>query len=68
MNVYVCTDHDGHWPVGVASVVFANSETEARGLLAAELHEHGLDETKRFTLRQLNPTNPKAFVLLDGDY
>lgn len=68
MNIYVCTDHDGHYPVGVCSVVVAASETEARDLLRAELHEHGLDETKPFTLRPLNIERPRAFLLLDGDY
>lgn len=68
MNVYVCTDHDGHYPVGVCSVVIANSEPEAKGLLRAELHEHGLDETKPFTLRLLSTLAPKAFVILDGEY
>lgn len=67
MNVYVCTDHDGHW-VGVASVVVANSEHEARGLLQAELHEHGLDERKPFTLRRIQTEKPQAFVLQDGNY
>jgi hypothetical protein len=67
MEVYVCTDHRGHYPVGVCSIVFANSEHEARGLLLAELHEHGLDKGN-FTLRKLSMDKPKAFVLNDGDY
>lgn len=68
MEIYICTDHDGHYPVGVCSVIVAHSETEARGLLKKELHEHGLDEHKPFTLRRLSMDNPKAFVLLNGDY
>ena len=67
MNVYTCTDHDGHW-VGGASVIVANSEHEARELLKAELYEHGLDSNKPFTLRQINTEKPRAFVLQDGDY
>lgn len=68
MNIYVCTDHEGHLSVGVCSVVVAASKEEARGLLKAELHEHRLNENKPFTLRLLNTSQPKAFVLLDGDY
>lgn len=68
LNIYVCTDHDGHYPVGVCSVIVAFSEHTAREMLRGELHEHGLDENKPFTLRRLNTTDPKAFVLLDGDY
>lgn len=68
MNVYVCTDHDGHYPVGVCSVVVASDEVEAAGLLRLQLNEHGLDYNKPFTLRLLNTAEPRAFVLLDGDY
>jgi hypothetical protein len=67
MNVYTCDDHDGHW-VGVASVVVADSEDEARALLRAELPKHGLDGNKPFTLRQINTQEPRAFVLQNGDY
>lgn len=67
MDVYTCTDHDGH-SIGVASVVVANSEPEARGLLKAALHEHGLDENKPFMLRRINTETPRAFVLQDGDH
>lgn len=67
MNVYTCTDHDGHW-VGVASVVVAPSEEIARRMLQVELQSHGLSGNKPFTLRQINITEPRAFVLQDGDY
>jgi hypothetical protein len=68
IEIYVCTDHDGYYPVGVCSVVTAGSEDEARRLLQAALHEHGLDETKPFTLRRLSTDSPRAFVLLNGEY
>ena len=67
LNVYTCTDHEGHW-VGVASVVVAETEEIAKDLLIAELAEHGLKQTKPFTLRRINTAHPKAFVLQDGDY
>jgi hypothetical protein len=68
MNVYVCTDHDGHWAVGVASVVVAENEEQARTLLVAELATHGLKQVDPFTLRRIATDAPKAFVLNDGDY
>lgn len=68
LNVYTCTDHDGFYPVGVASVVVAETEEIARDLLKTELKEHGLDYHKPFTLRRINTAHPKAFVLLNGDY
>lgn len=69
MDVFICDDHDGHWPVGVASVVVANDEAEARGLLIAELKTHGLNgNDPPFTLRKINTLAPRAFVIRDGDY
>jgi hypothetical protein len=67
MKVWTCNDHDGHW-VGTASVIVADTEDQARELLKAELKEHGLDFHKPFTLRRINTSRPKAFVLQDGDY
>lgn len=67
LNVYTCTDHEGHW-AGVASVVVAETEDVARDLLIAELKEHGLRQVRPFTLRRINTAHPKAFVLQDGDY
>lgn len=67
MNVYVCTDHKGHWPVGVASVVIAATEDDARALLEMELVAHGLGGGT-FTLRKIQNEKPQAFVLMDGDY
>jgi hypothetical protein len=67
MNVYTCTDHDGHW-VGVASVIVAEDEEDARVLLIKELRSHGLDEAKPFTLQKINTNDPRAYVLQNGDY
>lgn len=68
MNVYTCVDHDGHWPVGVSSVVVADTEEDARALLTTALTEHGLDGRKPFTLRRINTDDPRAFILQDGEY
>jgi len=69
MNVYVCTDHKGHYPVGVSSLIVAENEDEARRLLIAELAEHSLKQgDKPFSLRLMNVSSPRAYVLQDGDY
>jgi hypothetical protein len=68
MNIYICQDHEGHYPVGVCSVIVAEDEDMARLLLQAELREHGLRKEEPFTLRRINTDKPKAFVILDGDY
>lgn len=68
MNVYICQDHEGHWPVGVASVVVAEDEKAARQLLVDRLADHGIKQTEPFRLWPINLTEPGAFVLCDGDY
>lgn len=67
MNVYTCKDHAGRWPVGACSVVVALNEDHARRLLIKELVAAGLD-TDGFTLQLLDLSDPKATILLDGDY
>jgi hypothetical protein len=68
--VWTCTDHDGHWPVGVASVIVANKEEEARALLDAELELRGLlgHVQKPYALKRLDITTPIARILNDGNY
>lgn len=66
LEVYTSADFTGHYPVGASAVVVAHSEDEARELLGAALKEHGLKFNG--TLRRINITTPRAFVLTDGDY
>ena len=67
MNVYTCVDHGGHWPVGVASVVVAQSEYRARQLLEAALSKEGLSH-RGFTLQELDTSKAHAVILNNGDY
>lgn len=70
LRVYVCTDHDGHWPVGVASVVVAADEVQARDLLDAELRKERLEPHDRepYTLCAIDLEQPSAHILNNGDY
>lgn len=70
MNVYVCTNHNGHNPVGVASIVVAESIDKAYELLDEELKEHGLQPYAEYiyTLQLLDLNTSVAIVLRDGDY
>ncbi len=70
MNVYTCTDHDCHYPVGVCSIVVASSEAQARDLLDAALRADGLKDgsVEGYTLQLVDVSKPSATVLLDGDY
>ena len=69
MRVWYCTDHDGHWPVGSASVVVAEYEDQARAYLIEALREKGIHQPKGdFTLTELPLDAAKAVVLNDGEY
>lgn len=67
MKVFVCNDHEGHWPVGTASVVVAENEQQAFALLKARLEQRGIIDEK-FTLMELSLDGPQAVVLCDGTY
>lgn len=69
VKLFTCTDHDGHWPVGVASIVLADNEMQAGMMLAHELLKKGLDPVKpAFTLTEVDMSQPCAIILNDGDY
>lgn len=77
MRLFTCTDHDCHWPVGVASIVIAPDEQTAVHLLADALKERGLKSWKtndqgqhlaNFTLREIPLDKSLALVLQDGNY
>ena len=63
------SDHNGHWPVGVASVVLAKDKRQGKKLLDAALVEAGLLPFKlcKYTLTKI-PMIPHAKILNDGDY
>lgn len=70
MKVYTCTDHDCHYPVGVASVVVARDVLEAQQLLDAALIADGLRpwKDKSYTLTELPLVDAKAVILDNGEY
>jgi len=67
MRVFTCTDHDGHYPVGVASVIVAANIERAGELLDAELVKRGL-KPGGWSILSLPTEAEGAFVLNDGDY
>lgn len=68
MKVFTCIDHQDIWPVGVASVIIANDEAQAKELLVAELVNYRIIQTEPFTLQELDLTVAKAVVLQNGEY
>lgn len=69
MNIYTCTSFEGHWPVGSAAVVVAESADGAAELLNAELRSRGLkDNLNTGDFELVDTATPKAIVLCDGNY
>lgn len=71
MNIYTNTTFRGHWPVGTAAVVRAETDVEAAELLSEMLKEYGLEQTVMPKDMILFPDHPKAVpvrILNDGDY
>lgn len=66
MKVFVCTDHNHHNPVGVASVIVAADDAAARQLLEQELEARGLGGGV-FSLQEI-AMEPAAHILCDAEY
>lgn len=69
MRIFVNTRFEGHWPVGVAAIAFANSREEAAEQLSAELATAGLPQAVPVEhMAEIYPMGPTAYVLCDGNY
>ena len=70
LKIYICTDHDGHWPVGVASVITAKDKREAKKLLDKELIADGLTPFKEnsYNLTEIENNKSEAYILNNGSY
>jgi hypothetical protein len=68
MKVFYSKDHDGHYPVGVCSIVIAENELKAKNKLKKKLQEYGLDSNEPFTLHEIDLTKDEAYIVLDGNY
>jgi hypothetical protein len=70
LKVFVCVDHDRHYPVGAASIVIAETIEQAQQLLDEKLKEQGLKphENEPYTLKELSLETSYAEILVNGDY
>lgn len=70
LKIYTVTDHDGFYPVGVASVIVAVNKGHAARLLDKALIERGLAPKKKhdYTLSEVPTDEPVAIILDDGNY
>lgn len=68
LKLFTCTDHEGLWPVPVASIVLAEDEAQARDQLRIALGLNGLGKSNDFTLTEVDLGVRQAIVLSNGDY
>lgn len=68
-GVYVCNQFTGHYPVGTAAVVVAESQQHAAELLNQQLRRQGLpgDANSNMMVLVVQKT-PQAVILCDGNY
>ena len=70
MKVWTCNNFEGHWPVGAAAVMVAETADEAKMVLLSELKTRGLGEQclESLHVKEIDIGKPAAFILCDGDY
>ena len=71
MKVWTCNNFRGHWPVGTAAVVAADSIERACDVLSEMLAEEGLPQEIKPEQLQECPVPEVGFgvrILNDGDY
>jgi hypothetical protein len=69
MKVWTNNKFPGHWPVGTAAVVVADTASQAAELLTAELKKVGLLEpVTEDQFEQLPTSRHCVRVLCNGDY
>lgn len=69
MKVYTNNKFSGHWPVGTAAVVVAESESQAAAILNAKLEELGLPgDAEQQDMSYLGTRTESVRILCDGNY
>lgn len=69
LGVYVCNQFRGHYPVGTAAVVVAESQEHAAQLLNEQLVTQGLTASADENMMALVvQTSPQVVILCDGNY
>lgn len=69
-KVFICVDHDTHYPIGGASIIVAANKGSARRMLNSALIQNNLKDSLgcSYTLEEIDLTKPAAYILCDGGY
>jgi len=68
MRVWTNSKFKGHWPVGAAAVVVADTREQASELLSEELKQIGLGPALPEQFEPVDTERPGVLVLNSGDY
>ena len=69
LSVYVCNQFTGHYPVGTAAMVVAESQEHAAKLLNEQLKHQGLIGDANANMMALVVQKaPQVVILCDGNY
>lgn len=69
MKVFTNTTFTGHWPVGAAAVVIADTRGEAAVWLEEELRKQGLEQSVHSKdMIELKTNKHAVKILTDGNY
>jgi len=69
MGVYVCNQFTGHYPVGTAAVVVAESQQHAAELLNEQCKREGLPgDANANGMALVMQDKPQTVILCDGNY
>lgn len=69
MKVYTCKSFSGHWPVGTAAVVVAETADDAADFLEHALEKIGLAQlVSNDEMIELSMKEGTVTILCDGDY
>ena len=72
MKVFICTTFRGHWAVGTAAVIVAESEVDAIESLLAKCEESFIpqnqEDINNIDVKELDVLTPGTTILNDGNY
>lgn len=68
MKLWINTNFEGHYPVGVGAVVVADSADDAADYLSMFLNERGLPNAKADQFREMPFVGGQVEILADGNY
>lgn len=68
MNIYTNNEFKGHWPVGTAAVVWAETPEQAADLLNWDLRAVGLEGDALPSEMKIFTPSENVRILCDGNY